>query len=155
MATALLKRFRRWLGVWRGPITWSDGRSGLMQFSFESIFNGQAIEIRTVAYDAAGTPLTIGHGYFSLGRDGRLVNNMYYNLVGFAVLLEVPDDPGMLSLQGPLPGNRRIDVVMFVDGDDLSLSSRIAEGYAVRDEGPRTITHMRRIGPAAPIEESP
>ena len=147
MDTPLVKRFLPWLGLWRGPITWSDGRTGLMQFSFEPIFNGQAIESRTIAYDANGATLTTGHGYLSLGRDGRVVNNMYYNLAGFAVLYEVPDDPGMLSLQGPLPGNRRIDVAMFVEGDVLHLSSRISEGYAAQNDGPRTITLMRRVGP--------
>ncbi|MCZ7607542.1 MAG: hypothetical protein M5U25_16040 [Planctomycetota bacterium] len=155
MGTPLINRFQYWLGVWRGPITWSDGRSALMQFRFEPAFNGQAIEVRTVAFDADGAVLTCGHGFLSLGRDGRVVNNMYYNLVGFALLHEVPDDPGMLSLQGPLPGNRRIDIAMYVEGDDFSLSSRITEGYAARDEGPRTVTHMRRIGPPAPAGGSP
>lgn len=149
MDTPLVKRFLPWLGLWRGPITWSDGRTGLMQFSFEAIFNGQAIESRTIAYDANGATLTTGHGYLSLGRDGRVVNNMYYSLAGFAMLHEVPDDPGMLSLQGPLPGNRRIDVAMFIEGDVLNLSSKVSEGYVARDDGPRTVTLMRRVGPPA------
>jgi hypothetical protein len=153
MPTPLLRRFNEWLGVWRGPITWSNGRSGLMQFSFESIFNGQAVEVRTVAFDSEGAMLNAGHGFLSIGRDGRVVNNMYYNLVGFAVLNEVPDDPGMLSLQGPLPGNRWMDAVMFVEEDVLTLSSRIGEGYAARDEGPRTVTRMRRVGLTSPDGE--
>ncbi|MCB9936457.1 MAG: hypothetical protein H6840_12285 [Planctomycetes bacterium] len=155
MTTPLIKRFHDWLGVWRGPIEWSDGRRGIMEFTFESIFNGQAIEVRTVSFDSEGAPLTRGWGYLSLDRNGRVIDNIYFSDAGFSVLHEVADDPGMLSLHGPLPGNRNLDVAMMVEDDVLAISSRLGEGYAASDARPRTFTRMRRIGRSlAPREEA-
>ena len=117
-----------------------------MQFTLTPVFGGQAIQVETVAFDIESSrSITRGWGYFSLDRSGRVVNNIYGNYFGFAILHETPDDPEVLSLQGPLPGNEVMDVTMNVLGDEFTLSSRRWEGYTSHDDRPRTYTRMKRV----------
>ncbi|MCB9893522.1 MAG: hypothetical protein H6839_03635 [Planctomycetes bacterium] len=147
MPTPLITRFAEWLGTWRGKCEFSDGREGLMQFRLTSIFNGEAIQVETASYVSdSGAPMTRGSGFFSLDRQGRVVNNIYADYLGFAVLVETPDDPEVLSLEGGLPGNRTLAVTMSVADDLMTLSSRVGEGYKSAAGRPRTYTQMRRVG---------
>ncbi|MCA8916718.1 MAG: hypothetical protein KDB90_15100 [Planctomycetes bacterium] len=148
MPTRLIKRFGDWLGTWRGTCEFSDGRAGLMQFRLTSVFNGEAIQVDTASYiPESGAPMTRGSGFFSLDRQGRVVNNIYADYLGFAVLVETPDDPEVLSLEGGLPGNMTLTVTMSVANDLMTLSSRVGEGYKSAPGRPRTYTQMKRVGP--------
>ena len=149
MQTPLIKRFSQWLGTWRGPAEFADGQRGMMQMTLEALFNGDVIEVVGTSFDQEGDSILRGMGYLSLGRDGRAVQNIYYSLVGFALLHEVPDDQGVLAMQGPLPGNLHIDIAFSGDRNSLSLSSRVGEGYTGKPGQPRTFTRMQRIGGVA------
>lgn len=146
MATPLLKRFGTWLGVWRGRVDFSEGRHGIMQFTLKPIFNGEAIQVETIAFGVHDSQsITRGWGYLSLDRSGRVINNIYGSYFGFAILHETPDDPEVLSLQGNLPGNEAMDVTMSVADDVFTLSSMRTEGYQGSRDRPRTYTLMRRV----------
>lgn len=146
MPTPLLKRFGPWLGIWRGRVDFSEGHQGIMQFTLKPIFGGEAIQVETVSFGIKDSQsMTRGWGYMSLDRSGRVVNNMYGSYFGFAILLETPDDPEVLSLQGNLPGNEVMDVTMSVTDDVFTLSSMRAEGYHGNRNRPRTYTIMNRV----------
>jgi hypothetical protein len=149
-----MNRFGHWLGTWRGPCDFSDGRTGVIQFVLTSIFGGDAIEVAVFSLDSAGSPITRGWGYLSLDRRGRVVNNCYGNRFGFAMLVETPDDPDVLSIAGQLPGNMTMAVTMSVHGETFSLSSRIHEGYRPTDDKPRTYTQMQRVGFSPRVTEA-
>jgi hypothetical protein len=149
MATKLIDRFGHWLGTWRGPCDFPDGRRGVVQFVLSEIFNGEAIQLETVAYDTeTGEAIAWGDGLLSLDRQGRAVDNIYGSNFGFAMLVETPDDPGVLSMEGPLPGNLTMDVTMSVVDDVLTLSTSISEGYRTGVARPRTYSRMARVGAA-------
>lgn len=146
MPTELMRRFGHWLGTWRGPCDFADGRTGLIRFELTSIFFGEAIQLDVSSFDETGEIITRGWGFLSLDRKGRVVDNCYGNRFGFAVLTETPDDEEVLSLSGPLPGNLTMDLTMNVVDDYYSLSVRIHEGYQPTGDQPRTFTRMQRIG---------
>lgn len=147
----MIRRFRTWLGTWRGRIEFTDGRSGIMQFKLSSIFSGEAIQVETSFISSEdGRPLNRGWGYLSLDASGQVVNNMYSSELGFAVLKESPDDPGVLSVSGGLSGNEVLDVAMSVVGDEFTVSSHRREGYSGHDDRPRTYAVMKRIGLTMP-----
>jgi len=155
MPTPLMKRLGNWLGTWRGPIDFADGRAGLIQFDLTSLFFGEAIQVEAVSFDAEGAILTRGWGFISLDRKGHVVNNCFGNAIGFAVLHETPDDEEVLSLTGQLAGNQTMDVTMNVEADVYSLSVRVYEGYHQSDDRPRTYTRMKRVGNAPAAGERP
>ena len=117
-----MRRFGHWLGAWRGPCDFADGRTGLIEFNLTSVFFGQVIQVESVSFDSSGRIMTRGWGYFSLDRKGLVVNSAYSNALGFALLNETPDDDGVLSLTGPLPGNLTMSATMSVTGDVYALS---------------------------------
>jgi hypothetical protein len=147
MATPLLDRLAQWLGTWRGASALADGRSGVFEVTISSHFDGNVLQVEARSWDGiTGELISQGAGLWSLARTGKIENTMWTDKIGFCVLEETPDDPDVLSMEGPVSGNLRLTVSFRFEDDALLLSSSVAEGYASAGPRPRTFARMTRVG---------
>jgi hypothetical protein len=143
--TRLMERLRHMLGTWRGPITLDSGWQGIFETSFTPYFEGAMIEVNGRSFDpATGESYTWGLGQVALDEAGRVVWRSFHSRIGFSTMREVDDDPDVLTLKGPLAGNREMIVCWQLDGDELQLTVSALEQAAGATE-PHTVTRLRRV----------
>lgn len=119
-----------------------------MEIEFRPIFEGEAIEVTSLAWDAqSGQCLANGAGYWTADPAGKLAAAIHAIGMGAVLLREVPDDPGGVAIEGVMPGNVRFTVALVAEGETLTLTTRRTEGYTGNSED-LTFAVMRRIGPA-------
>jgi hypothetical protein len=144
MPTPLLNRLGSWLGCWRGASALPDGRAGVFEITITSHFDGNVLQVEACSWIPDGGLVSHGIGLWSLAESGRLVNATWIDRWGHCVLDETPDDPDVLSMEGPFSGNLRLSVSFRLEDGALLMSSAVGEGYAGGRQ-PRTWARMTRI----------
>lgn len=140
-----LERFRPWLGHWRGPGTMVGVTPSFIEISFKPLFEGDVLEVISSSWDAeTGQCLSTGIGYWSSGPDGKIAAAIFSPGLGSVMMLEVPDDPAAVAIEGMASGNLRFTVALLAEGETLTLTARKTEGYAGSTEN-LTYGVMRRI----------
>lgn len=150
MNDRLSTRFEDWLGVWRGPGRRFDGSPAMMDMAFTEVFAGRALHARALLSDMeTGRTLSRSLAFWSLDRDGAVVCAQFSDAFGHALLHELPDDPDVLSLAGPLPGNVEFGVTLRRVDDYLEVNSRASEGYMPDDRTVRITAKLYRTTEAS------
>jgi hypothetical protein len=149
-------RFRDWIGTWRGSVDFLDDRDAFVILTILPLFEGACLELNTEVLDSETLGLrSRGYGLYSLDRRGRLVASTWGTLTGFALVEESPDEPDVLAVEGPMPGNRRLRFTLLREAEQITFAVGIVEGYEAGCENRRSAGVLKRSrGPyAEPISQ--
>ena len=154
MSTRLMQRFGHWLGFWRGAAEFENGLKGAMQLLITPHFDGQAIEIAATSFELdSGLTRNIGAGLLAEAAGGRIKEHLWGDRVGFVILVETPDDPDVLSLQGEAAGGMVMSLSFQLEDDELVFTSHVGKPGLGEDAPIRTVSRLARVGlepPEAP-----
>ena len=145
MKTALVKRFRRLLGTWRGPAGLESGHGGIIQMHFAQLFEGRLVQLDASICDPeTGETLSAGAGLFAMGEDGLLVEGLYAKRIGFSLMHETRDEPEVIAMTGELARGMSMNVSFRLEDGELMLTSQV-KSSAVGMASPRTVARLKRM----------
>ncbi len=138
-----LRKFNKWLGVWNGSGDLPGSDPGIVRVVVDEGLDGEVIEIVVESVSSTNFNfLSGGIGLLVVRTDGSMRVLGYSTLYGSVVLEEVPDDPGVLAVEGVNDEKSQISVTFVVDKDIMYLTTRLR--LHGQDEGMRSVAKLRR-----------
>ncbi|MCC6574783.1 MAG: hypothetical protein IT462_13470 [Planctomycetes bacterium] len=151
-----LRRFSNWLGTWQGFGDLALSKRGHVRTQIRERLGGDCIEIvaENVLDDAPGL-LNGGISLLCVAPDGGLQLVAYSTTYGAMVLREMPDDPGVLALEGIDASGTGMSVTMVLDGEQMLVTTVVRKaGGEVLARSSMTLERLRAPSDPAPEVEN-
>jgi hypothetical protein len=147
MTNSLMARFSSWLGYWRGAAEFENGLRGTIQLRLTPYFDGQVIEIAAKSFELdSGRTRNIGSGLLAADAQGRMREHLWGDRIGFVDLVEMPDDPDVLSLTGEVAGGMVMTLTFQLEDGELVFGSHVGKPGVGADAPIRTVSRLSRVG---------